>query len=124
MRSQDYEVNGAREAFTGESSRAESKIIGAERMISDVRNEKKNRDSSRRNHAQAMPVNINCQNEIKAEQQKNAAQSIQCGIYVGKNLERVHGIRQRDHLQNPSNTKRIIHKPPIKCQYQPTTCAS
>ncbi len=86
MRGEDSEIDRADQAFAGKFCRAETKIITAQDVIGDVKHQKKSRDRGSGHHAKAVPDDLPTHYEIKAGQQKNAAESVEAGIQMRKYL--------------------------------------
>ena len=76
MRCQDREINGPDQTFTGEFSRAESEIICPQRVIRNIANQEKGRNTARRDHTESVPGNLPPHNKIKTRQQKARTQRI------------------------------------------------
>ena len=76
MRCQNREVDRPNQALTGEFRRAESEIIRPQRVICDVANQEKCRNTARRDHTESVPGDLPPHNKIKARQQKARTQRI------------------------------------------------
>ena len=77
VRSEDGEIDRTDNAFASKLGWSETKIVGSERMMKHIRNQKKRRDPTRGEHTKAVLSNPPPHNKIKTRQQKNAAQSVQ-----------------------------------------------
>lgn len=76
MGREDREINGPNQTFTGEFSRAESEIICPQRVIRNIANQEKGRNTARRDHTETVPGDLPPHNKIKTSQQKARTQRI------------------------------------------------
>lgn len=90
MRCQDREVDRADEAFASEFCRAQSKIVRPYRVMCHVTEQEQRRNAARGQHAESMSMDAPLENEHKAGQQKQAAQAVERGVQVRKDVEKVH----------------------------------
>ena len=114
MRCQYREVNGAYQALTREPRRTEPEVVGAQGMMSDVRNQKKRRDRTRRQHAQTMLGNAASHYEIEARDQAHGAESVQPGVQVREDRQQIHILLLfPESEQNQQHEPQSTHDMPV-----------